>query len=482
MRKFEFFAGILLSMFVLLQMACARGSGETTQQSTGTGQTTVTKTVIANPTDLQNSFMKIAQDVTPTVVEVNVLQVVNQQPSSMFQYFFGTPNQGPQEQAGLGSGVMIRKDGNTVYVVTNYHVVENADQISVALQDGRNYTATVVGSDERTDLALIKFTSNEDLPLAKLADSDLLEVGNWVLAIGNPYGFESTVTAGIVSALGRSAQPGTPVGSFTQYIQTDAAINPGNSGGALVNLDGEVTGINSWIASQSGGNTGLGFAIPSNVVSKAIESFIKNGKIIYGWLGVTSLDLSSTTLPGLADSLKLGDSTGVLIDNVYQDSPAAKAGLLPGDFITHVNGTKVDNGTDFAREVGGSSPGAKMNFTLIRGGKKIDLAVTLEEQPSANALNNAAKMFPGVDILPITKDIRNQVGIPNSVNGVIAIRVLNGSPTAAAGIQRGDIITSIGNSKTSDPLSFYSALNNMGPQATFEINRGGQTAGVRVAK
>ncbi len=480
--KTGFYLGILLSMFAMVQVACAGGSDEEGRQQSGFGQSTVTRTVIANPEEMQDAFMEVADEVLPSVVEVNVLQIVDRQPSSIFEYFFGTPEGPPQQRPGLGSGVLVRKNGDTVYVVTNYHVVQEADEISVVLMDGRDYDAAIVGGDQRTDLALLEFTASEDLPVATLADSDLLSVGSWVLAMGNPYGFESTVTAGIVSALGRTAQAGVPIGGFTEYIQTDAAINPGNSGGALVNLDGEIVGINAWIASQSGGSTGVGFAIPSNVVSTAIEDFIDEGRIIYGWLGVTSIDPSSQAFSGLEENMGIAGTEGVLIDNVHLGSPAANAGMLPGDFVTEVNGVTVDDALGFSRQVGGKRPGTEVSFSLIRYEEEQSMTVSLGERPAPEELQDPSQLWPGVNIIPISDRVRNQSDIPDSVEGVIAIRVISESPVAIAGIRRGDIITGINDTDTPDALAFYRALNDAGDEASFEINRQGRSIGISVSK
>ncbi len=431
----------------------------------------------------QETFAAVADEVLPVVVEVNVLQTVETQPSSFFEYFFGQPDQGQERQRpGLGSGVIVRKNGDTVYVVTNYHVVRQADQINIVLNDGREFETGLVGGDQRTDIALLEFSTSEDIPVAKLGDSDVLDVGHWVLAVGNPYGFESTVTAGIVSALGRTAQPGTPLGSFTEYIQTDASINPGSSGGALVNLDGELIGINTWIASQSGGSTGVGFAITANNVASVVNDLIEEGRVIYGWLGVSYLDPSNQAPGSLKEGLDVADKTGVIIDNVQQNSPAATDGLLPGDFVTAINGTPIDTGVDFARRVGGKKPGTTVEFTFLRYGEEMSREVTLDERPSDEALNEPSRWWPGMDIIPITRDIRNRLNMPSSIDGVMTLRVRQGSPVAAGGIMQGDIITAVNDTPTPNPIAFYRALNEAGNRVTFDVNRRGRQMGIRVAR
>jgi serine protease Do len=465
--------------------ACAGGrqeSGQQPEETEQSQQTSVTRTVVANPEEMQQAFMEVAEKVLPVVVEVNVLQFVQQQPQSLFEYFFGQPEGQQQPRPGLGSGVIVRTDGDTVYVVTNYHVVSEADRISIVLEDGREFDASLVGGDQRTDLALLEFQGAEDIPVVELADSDEARVGQWVIAVGNPFGFESSVTVGIVSALGRSAQAGMPVGSFTEYIQTDAAINPGNSGGALVDLDGRLIGVNAWIASQSGGSAGVGFAIPSQVVSKVIGDLIEEGRVIYGWLGVTALDPSARPVAGLAAGLEVEGRNGVVVNNIHQGAPADTDGLLPGDFITSVGGIGVQNFTEFARAIGSESPGTEIDLALVRYGSEQSVTVTLDRQPPRQDLNNPANLWPGMTVVPITNRVRNQTGIPSSVEGVIAIGVVAESPAAAAGIQRGDIVVGINGTDTPNVIPFYRALNEAGQRFPVQINRAGREIRVRLQR
>ncbi|MFW5744282.1 MAG: trypsin-like peptidase domain-containing protein [Spirochaetota bacterium] len=471
----------LALMLLVSPAACSSGSADDTGRQQEGGE--VTRTVIANPEEMQQAFMEVADGVLPSVVEVNVLQVVQQQPQSLFEYFFGNPDQqGQQPRQGLGSGVIVRTDGDTVYVVTNYHVVQDGEQISVVLDDGREFEASLVGGDQRTDLALLEFTSSDSIPVIELGDSDEARTGQWVLAVGNPFGFESTVTAGIISAVGRTAQPGTPVGGFTEYIQTDAAVNPGNSGGALVDLDGRLVGINTWIASQSGGSVGLGFAIPVNVVQSAVDDFIEEGRIVYGWLGVTASDAGPRALPGLLEDLGVADDDGVMIDNVHTASPVSGGDIMPGDYVIAVDGSSVENATDFARSVGGKRPGTDVSFTLIRYGEEREVTITLDEQPPQDELDDPSNLWPGLSVIPVTDEIRQQTGIPSSVEGVIAIRVIAETPVATAGLRRGDVIEDINGNATSDAQSFYRELNEASRGVEFGINRGGRQIGIRLTK
>ena len=301
---------------------------------------------VAVAQSLQNAFVTAAGRVLPAVVEVNVAAVVRQaaRPGQPM-----LPGQEEEVRQGLGSGVIIGKGDGVVYVLTNNHVVQGATEIQLVLCDKREYPAVLVGGDPRTDLALLSFSPREEVPIAVLGDSDALRVGEWVVAVGNPYGFESTVTAGIVSALNRRAEGGSGIADLTDFIQTDASINSGNSGGALHNLRGEVVGINTWIASGSGGSVGIGFAIPINNARAAVQDFREHGRAIYGWLGVGLAEASPMVLPGAREDLGLGTRTGALATNVYRGSPAEAGGVRPGDFIVSLGGKGVSSADRHSR-------------------------------------------------------------------------------------------------------------------------------------
>jgi Do/DeqQ family serine protease len=310
---------------------------------------------------LQNAFRAVAAKVLPSVVQVDVVDVVRNSGADLpnpFEFFFGPQRQRqgqPREfrQQGLGSGVVVRRSGEKLYVLTNDHVAGDAEQINIKLQDGRSYKAKLVGRDENKDLALVMFETRENIPVAEIGDSGSLMVGDWVLAVGSPLGFESTVTAGIVSAIGRRSVRGAA--GFTDYIQTDAAINQGNSGGALVNIYGQVVGINSWIASTSGGNIGLGFAIPINNAKRSIDDFITKGRSEYGWIGINMGGLQ----PQAAEDLRLGEARGAFVYGVFKGSPAEKAGLQPGDLITRVDGVALKDSSDLLLTIGNLTPGRR---------------------------------------------------------------------------------------------------------------------------
>lgn len=434
---------------------------------------------------MQNKFREVARTTLPAVVEINVTEIVKQtipgQSFSPFNFFgdswpFSNPdqnndNQAPQEREfkkeGLGSGVLVRRDGRKYFAVTNNHVVGEADEISVKMHDGRTFDATVVGTDSRTDLALITFESRESLPLMDMADSDRLMVGDIVFAVGNPLGFESTVTQGIVSALGRKAQEGSTIADFTDYIQTDAAINPGNSGGALVNLNGQLIGINTWIASRSGGSVGLGFAIPVNTVKRVIDDFVTKGRVEYGWLGVTIGNPP-------AEGMDFDGETGAFTGNIFAGSPAEKGGLLPGDLIIGVDGRKVESSDQLQRLIGTLPPGRDISLDIIRLGKKENIRVRLDARKSEQEIADDGGLWPGVYVSPLTDEIKDQLELSGRTRGVIVAYVAEGSSSAAAGIRQGDVITRVNSSRIADLTDFYKALNDDGDEINFRILRDGK--------
>ena len=434
---------------------------------------------LATIQDMQQSFRSVAQKVLPVVVEINVISVSTQnipRALSPFEFFLnpspdgGTSQEREFRQPGLGSGVIVHRKSDHVYILTNNHVIGNADEISVQLYDERQFEAKTVGKDARLDLALIEFTTNDEIQIASLGDSDSLQVGDLVFAFGNPYGFESTVTAGIVSALGRRADPNMAIASFTDYIQTDAAIHHGNSGGALVNIYGEIIGINTWIASQTGASIGLGFAIPVNMAKRAIKDFLERGKIVYGWLGVSIADLIE--VPGSAEDFKIGSQTGSLILNIYKNSPAEKDGILPGDFILRVNNAPIQNKTEFSAAIGNIAPGDRAALTLLRNGKQQRLSVTLEERESEDALQSNVNLWPGFVAYRLTDAVRNSYRLAGSDDGIIIIYVSAESPAATAGMQQFDMVKSVNRKRIRTLLDLYSNMNSAsGRTIEIEISR-----------
>ena len=317
-----------------------------------------------------SSFSPAAKKAAPAVVSINTSTEVRHPRANdpWFQFFFG--DQGTQSQAGLGSGVIVSPDG---YVLTNNHVVEGADDIEVTLTDGRQGKAEVIGTDPETDLAVLKINL-ERLPVIVLGNSDNIEVGDQVLAIGNPFGVGQTVTSGIISAVGRSE---LGINTFENFIQTDAAINPGNSGGALVDVNGNLVGINTAIYSRSGGSMGIGFAIPVSIAKNVLDSIVRDGKVTRGWIGVEPNDLT----PELAETFGVKTSEGVIITGVLQNGPAAQAGIRPGDVITQVGEQPVGHVSQLLSIVATLTPGKEAPLTLRRGDAIMQINVTPGTRP-----------------------------------------------------------------------------------------------------
>jgi len=415
--------------------------------------------------NIQAAFRDVSSQVLPSVVEIDVVNVVQAQLpniTSPFDFFFGpgSPNDQPRErqfrQEGLGSGVLVKRAGESVYVLTNNHVVGEAEEITVKLADGRSFTAKLVGTDPKKDLALVMFTTDQSVPLAELGDSDTLQVGDWVLAVGSPLGFHSTVTEGIVSAIGRKSLPGSAIASFTDYIQTDAAINQGNSGGALVDIQGRVVGINSWIASPSGGSVGLGFAIPINNARSAIEDLITKGRASYGWLGINMGTLSQED----AGSLYGDEIRGAFVYGVYEGSPAEKSGILPGDLITAVNGEKITDSTQLLLVVGNIEPGVTADFTIMRDQQQLVRTVNLAEREDEQTLaDQANRLWPGLSVVQITPELHSKLDLPRNAGNLVIGAVVKGSPAEVAGFRVGDILRKVNEHKVGSLADFYSAVN-----------------------
>lgn len=436
---------------------------------------------------LQDSFREVASIARPSVVRIDVEEVRTQaiprgDDAPWFDFFFGEPDSTPRDRdrqfrtQGLGSGVIVRRDGNLFYVLTNDHVVGNADQITVTLDDGEEYSADIVGKDARKDLALLSFESDADIPVAALGDSDLLQVGDWVLAIGSPFGYQSTVTAGIVSAVNRR---GGPDGNISDFIQTDAAINRGNSGGALVNLRGEVIGINTWITSQTGGSVGLGFSIPVNNVVRAIDDFIESGAVRYGWLGV-SIRFPAIT-PEFAAGLNLPNRRGALVHHVFLDSPADLGGLKPGDVITAINRQTITDSDQLVLAVGELPVGRIATFDLIRYGETITVEVRIAERESDRQIAELnRRLWPGLSAFPLSDQVRQEMSIPPQVRGVLVGSVEPRTAAAQGGLRVGDVITRINRQTIGDLSDFYRALNEGNRRLELDILREGNTMEIRI--
>ncbi|HEV3209901.1 MAG TPA: DegQ family serine endoprotease [Chthoniobacterales bacterium] len=395
------------------------------------------------------SFAPIVKKVAPSVVKVSVTSKTGESPMAMpdndfFRRFFGDNGDlfGPGHnrgfmQHGLGSGVVVSADG---YILTNNHVVNNASEIQVALSDGRQFTAKVIGTDAKTDVALIKIKA-ENLPALKLTDSDKVEIGDVVLAIGNPFGIGQTVTEGIVSAKNRA----TSGDMDEDFIQTDAAINPGNSGGALVDTEGRLVGINSAILTRSGGNQGIGFAVPSNLCRWVMESLVKNGRVDRGYLGVVIQDIT----PELAKAFKLEQTNGALVSDVATGGPAEAAGLKSGDVIVQFDGKPVEDVAQFKIHVAETAPGSKVPLVVNRNGEVKNFDVTLKSLPenrTAKAQEKSDKheeALAGVGVADLDQSIRRELNIPTNVEGAVVTEVSPDSAAYEAGLRSGDVITEI---------------------------------------
>jgi len=429
------------------------------------------------------AFRSVAKKVSPAVVFIQV-EKEDAEPSpfaspfegpgdEFLRRFFGEPPQlrqprrAPQKhrEVGQGSGFIISPDG---YILTNNHVVDDADKVRVKMQDGREYTAKTVGTDPPSDLAVIKIDES-DLPFLRLGDSDQLEVGDWVLAVGNPFGLSHTLTAGIVSAKGRN---GIGLSDYENFIQTDAAINPGNSGGPLVNLDGEVVGINTAIFSRSGGYMGIGFAIPVNMAKQIRDQLIAHGEVTRGQLGVYIQDLTRE----LADSFGLENVQGALVAQVMEDSPAEKAGLKRGDVIQRLDDQAVGKVADLRNRIAMTPPGTKVRLTVLRDGKPRQLTVTIgkldSEKGSAAAAEGEVPRL-GLSLQALTPELAERLGYQGE-KGVLVGAVEPGSLAGQAGIERGDLIQEIDRQAVASPEQARKILGQAKAQSHLLLIRHGE--------
>jgi Do/DeqQ family serine protease len=374
---------VLLAAYFVVATLKPQWLGKGGSTSTLGGVVSIVEAPVSGPSvPAPGSFSAAAKKASPAVVSINTSKAAGRNPRSndpWFRFFFGDQGE-DQPQMGLGSGVIVSTEG---YILTNNHVVEGADEIEVTLNDSRHVRAKVVGTDPDTDLAVLKIEL-DSLPVIVLGNSDNLQVGDHVLAIGNPFGVGQTVTSGIVSALGRN-QLG--INTFENFIQTDAAINPGNSGGALIDVNGNLEGINTAIYSRSGGSLGIGFAIPVSTAKQVLEGIVKDGQVTRGWIGVEPNDLT----PELAQTFGVKAKSGAIITGVLQAGPAAKAGIRPGDVITGVGDRKIDNVQELLTAVAGLKPGTAERFALQRGGDRVEVEVTAGARPKLRPRRNPAE-------------------------------------------------------------------------------------------
>ncbi|HEY7220704.1 MAG TPA: DegQ family serine endoprotease [Candidatus Binatia bacterium] len=420
------------------------------------------------------SFAVIAKKTMPVVVNIATASQRLPRSSSndpiedFFSRFFGEAVPRENNLRSLGSGILISKEGE---ILTNYHVVRNADTIKVKLADQSEHEARLVGRDDRTDLALIKIRKlAANFPFAKLGTSSQLDVGDWVMAIGNPFGLEHTVTAGIVSAKGRVIG----AGPYDNFIQTDASINPGNSGGPLINAAGEVVGVNSAIFSQSGGNVGIGFAIPIDLAKKVIEQLRKNGRVVRGWLGVRAQDMT----PATAQSLGLTRSSAemAVVTEVSENSPAAEAGVKTGDIIVQFNGRPVPKSHDFPGVIADTPPGQRVTLKIIREKKEQVVTVKIGELADENDPNQqveARDLELGLRVQRITPEAARRLGL-TSPRGVLVIEVLPGSPADQVGIEPADVIREVNQRPVTNVKDFERAARQgrRGDRVLLLVQRG----------
>jgi serine protease Do len=439
---------------------------------------------------ISKAFEDAASKVSSSVVSIFAEQTVQVQSpfgfpddafkdffgEDFFKHFFGTPPSKEEKRTvrSLGSGVIVTGDG---YILTNNHVVANAEKLSVVIGDNKTYDAKVVGTDPPTDVAVIKIDA-DNLPAATLGNSDDVKVGQWVIAVGNPFQLFHTVTHGIISAEGRSS---VGLADYEDFFQTDASINPGNSGGALADMEGNVIGINTAIASPSGGNVGIGFAIPVNMAKQVMEDLLKKGKVTRGYIGLVPQDIDES----LAKALKLSGTEGVIVGDVDKAGPADRAGIKRGDVIVEFDGKKVENSTQLRNMAAQAKPGSEVKIGLLRDGKKMEVSVNLAERPEGREeRQEPERQQPegqtseklGLSIQTLTPDIAEQLGYQND-HGVIVADVMAGSPGEEAGLQRGDLIKEVNRREIKNVRDFENEVKGLksGDVAALLVRRGQNT-------
>lgn len=411
-------------------------------------------------------FSEVISSISPSVVNISTVRVMRRSDGAGEDHFFDLYDdlydridpEAPKKwkEQGLGTGVIVSQDG---YIVTNYHVISDAEQIKVTLFDKTTVKGKVVGIDPKTDIAVIKVDVN-GLNAISFDDSDELRVGEYVLAIGNPFGLSHTVTLGIVSAVGRA---NVGIAEFEDFIQTDAAINPGNSGGPLVDTKGRLVGINTAIFSGSGGYQGIGFAVPSNMVKSLVEQIIKDGKVVRGWLGIFIQELT----PELSAKFGYDKTTGALVDEVTRSGPSEKAGLKRGDIIVRFSGKDIDSPSALKTLVAKSKPGDDVQLDIIRFGKSLKTAVRVAEPPrEAVRVTEIPEPhllkqnpFAGLYVADITKDVAKQLSLEAGEQAVVVVRVQPASPSEDAGLRRGDLIYEVDSKPIKNTAEFSRAVN-----------------------
>ena len=420
-------------------------------------------------------FIALAKKLGPSVVNVSTTRIrgTAQEEQSPFggnnpadefwqRFFGGRGPRGPQRQSGIGSGFIVESNGT---ILTNYHVVDGSQKLVVKLADGKDYEAKVIGKDQKSDIAVVKIEAGRELPAVSLGDSDRLEVGEWVMAIGNPFGLDHTVTSGIISAKGRNIGQGP----YDNFIQTDASINPGNSGGPLINLRGEVIGINTAIFSQSGGNVGIGFAIPSNSVKELLPQLRDKGKVVRGFIGTSVQRVS----PEIADSLGLNTARGALVADMVKGGPAERAGVKTGDVIVEFDRKPIKDSADLPSAVARVTPGTTVQLKIARDGKEMSLPIIVGEMKEAEVATTTQAGELGLTVQPLTPQLAENLGIERG-EGLVISAVTPGSNAEEAGLRSGDVITEINRQPVKNLADYKRELarNEKAKSVLFLVRRG----------
>lgn len=462
------FFGVAAAILVLLGFNLATNNNAMSLPEYDTEVTASENRSVATLKDINDAIVDIAEKSNPSVVTITTEKVQEVRVVDPFSQFFGMPNRGQgrtdeRVRRGLGSGVIVDESG---YIITNNHVIENTDEIKVRLLSGDEVEAELVGADPYTDIAVLKIDA-DNLPAIKIGNSDSAKVGSFVLAIGSPLGenLAHTVSFGIVSARNRAIGllGDQELAGFEDFIQTDAAINPGNSGGALIDMNGELVGINSAIASRSGGNDGIGFAIPVNMAKRVMDDLIDDGEISRGYLGMyTKGELDRT----MAEAMDLDVTGGFIVGQLEENGPADKAGLKEDDIIISMNGEPVKSWTTFRTTIASSKPGEKVEFGVIRDGKEIELSVTLGER-SDNTLASSENVKEDLDeqlgfrVTDLNSEWKRRLQLSNDVEGVVVSTIKETSNAAERGLRQGDVITAVKRKKVETPEEFYKEVERL---------------------